>query len=175
MIRRKYWWFNLIRNVKKYFKFCIDCHWVKFTKHKFYDFLEFLSMSRNFRQDWILNFIIDFFSCRFLNEIYDNILMIVNRFTKYAIYISIRKNWKIKNLANALTNNVFKYFDMFVLIVNDKKLLFISHFWFAFYYHFSMTLQYNIVFHFQTNEQTKRQNQILKQYLKCYVNYQQNN
>ena len=33
-----------------------------------------------------------FFSCRFLNEIYNSILIIVNRFTKYAIYISIRKN-----------------------------------------------------------------------------------
>ena len=64
---------------------------------------------------------------------------------------------------------------MLVSIVNDKKSLFISHFWFAFCYHFSMLLRYNIVFHFQTNEQTKRQNQILEQYLKCYVNYQQNN
>ncbi len=33
----------------------------------------------------------------------------------------------------------------------------------------------NIVFRFQTDEQTKRQNQTLKQYLKIYVNYQQNN
>jgi hypothetical protein len=33
----------------------------------------------------------------------------------------------------------------------------------------------NIVFHSQTNEQTERQNQTLKQYLRIYVNYQQNN
>ena len=101
--------------------------------------------------------------------------MIVNRFTKYVIFISVRKNWKIKNLANALINNVFKYFDMFVSIVNDRKSLFILHFLSAFCYHVSMSLRYNIVFHFQTNEQTKRQNQILEQYLKCYVNYSQNN
>ena len=128
LIRRKYWWFNLIQNIKKYFEFCIDCSQIKFTKHMFYNFLDFKSISKNFRQDWILNFIHNFFSCRFLNEIYDNKLVIVNRFTKYAIYISVRKNWKIKNLANVLTNNVFKYFDMFVLIVNDRKSLFIWHF-----------------------------------------------
>ena len=40
-----------MRNVKKYFEFCIDCDRIKFIKHKFYDFLEFLSMSKNFRQD----------------------------------------------------------------------------------------------------------------------------
>ena len=49
LIRRKYWWLKLIRNVKKYFKFCIDCHRIKFTKYKFYDFLEFLSMFKNSR------------------------------------------------------------------------------------------------------------------------------
>ena len=124
LIRRKYWWFNLIRNVKKYFKCCIGCHWVKFTKQKFYDSLEYLSMLKDFCQDWNLNFIIDFFLCRFLNEIYDTILIIVNRSTKYVIYISICKDWKIKNLANAMTNNVFKYFDMLVSIVNNKKSLF---------------------------------------------------
>ena len=64
---------------------------------------------------------------------------------------------------------------MIVSIVNDKKLLIISHFWFTFRYYLSMSLRYNIVFHFQTNKQTKRQNQILEQYLRSYVNYQQNN
>ena len=29
--------------------------------------------------------------------------------------------------------------------------------------------------HSQTNNQTEKLNQIMKQYLKCYVNYQQNN
>ena len=90
--------------------------------------------------------------CRVLNKIDDNILISVNRFTNYVIYILVRKNKKINFFANALKNNVFKYFDMFVLIVNDKKLLFILHFKSAFCYYFSMTLQYNIVFHFQTNE-----------------------
>ena len=61
---------------------------------------------------------------------------------------------------------------MLVSIMNNRKSLFISRFESAFCYHFSMTLQYNIVFYFQMNEKTKRQNQILKQYLKCYVNYQ---
>ena len=49
LIRRKYWWLNLIQNVKEYFEFYIDCHWIKFTKHKFYDFLEFLSVFKDSR------------------------------------------------------------------------------------------------------------------------------
>jgi hypothetical protein len=37
-----------------------------------------------------------------------------------------------------------------------------------------MRIRLNIVFYSQTNDQTKRQNQVLKQYFRCYVNYQQN-
>ena len=128
LIRRKYWWLKLTRNVKEYFKFCTDCHRIKFTKHKLYDFHEFLSMFKNSRQEWTLDFIIDLFSCRFLNEVYIDILIIVNRFTKYFIYVSVWKDWKVENFANVLTNNVFKYFDILVSIVSDKTSLFISHF-----------------------------------------------
>ncbi len=36
-----------------------------------------------------------------------------------------------------------------------------------------MKIRSSIVYHSQIDEQTKKQNQILKQYLRCYVNYQQ--
>jgi hypothetical protein len=38
-----------------------------------------------------------------------------------------------------------------------------------------MKIRLSIAYHSQTNDQTERQNQTLKQYLRCYVNYQQNN
>ena len=57
LIRRKYWWLKLVRDVKEYLEFCTDCHRVKFTKHKLYDFLEFLSVFKDLRQDWTLNFV----------------------------------------------------------------------------------------------------------------------
>jgi hypothetical protein len=44
-----------------------------------------------------------------------------------------------------------------------------------FCYHLKIKIRLNIIFHFQTNDQIERQNQTLKQYLKIYVNYQQNN
>jgi hypothetical protein len=37
-----------------------------------------------------------------------------------------------------------------------------------------MRFDYNTIFHSQIDEQTKHQNQILEQYSRCYVNYQQN-
>jgi hypothetical protein len=57
----------------------------------------------------------------------------------------------------------------------DKDSLFIFNFWFNFCYHLKIKIRLNIVFYFQTDDQTERQNQTLKQYLKIYVNYQQDN
>ena len=104
--------------------------------------------------------------CRFLNGAYDSFLVVMDRFTKYAIYIPARKDWKVENLADALAENVFKYFGMPVSIVSDRGSLFTSHFWSAFCYHLTMALRYSTAFHPQTNEQTVRQKERHRSFLK---------
>ena len=42
-------------------------------------------------------------------------------------------------------------------------------------FHARIRKRFNIIFHFQTNEITKRQNQILKYYFKCYADEKQFN
>ena len=96
LIRRKYWWLKLIRNVKRYFKLYINCHRIKFRNINSMIFRIFINVKR-FLSKLNFKFHHRFFLCRFLNEIYDNMFMIVNRFTKYAIYISIRKFEKKKS------------------------------------------------------------------------------
>jgi hypothetical protein len=60
-------------------------------------------------------------------------------------------------------------------IIFDRDSLFTFNFWSNFCYHLRIKIRLSIVFHSQTDEQTKRQNQTLKQYLRIYVNYQQDN
>ena len=59
--------------------------------------------------------------------------------------------------------------------MSNCGLLFISKFWSHLCYYLSIRLKYSIVFRSQTNEQTEHQNQTLEQYLRGFVNYQQNN
>ena len=106
LIRRKYWWLKLIRNVKEYFEFCIDCYRIKFTKHKLYNFIEFLSVFKNSRQNWILNFIIDFF-CRFLNR------MIVEKKNEKTIFFLLtceKKNYYFSFFFSHVKREMRKYF-----------------------------------------------------------------
>ena len=122
-----------------------------------------------------MNFITNLFFSKFKKIIYNFILIIVNRFTKYVCYIFIKKNWNSKKLKNIFIDKIFIKFNLFKSIINDRKFLFIVNYWLKLCYNLQIKLKYNTTFHFQTNEQTERQNQILKQYLRCYVNYQQNN
>jgi hypothetical protein len=173
LLRRKYWWFNMSKNVKKYVISCIKCFLTKSIKHKFYELLQSLSIFQEFKKNWTMNFIIDLSFNKRREQIYDVILIIIDRYTKYFRYISTRKNWTAKHLTNELFNEIFFKQEMSKFIIFDKNSLFTFNFWSNFCYHLRIKIWLNIVFHFQTNEQTKKQNQTLKQYLKIYVNYQQ--
>jgi hypothetical protein len=121
-----------------------------------------------------MNFIIDLSFNVNKRIAYDFILVVVNRYTKYARYIWARQDWIAIQLIDALIKELFIKCDILEVIIIDRKNLFISKYWSAFCYHLKLALRYNIAFHSQTNEQTKRQNQTLEQYFRNYVNYQQN-
>ncbi len=59
LLRRKYWWSNMSKNVKKYVISCIKCSLTKLIKHKFYELLQSLSIFMKFKKNWTMNFIID--------------------------------------------------------------------------------------------------------------------
>ena len=84
--------------------------------------------------------------------------MIVNCFTKYVRYISVKKNWNSKKLKNMFIDEIFIKFDLFKSIISDWKFLFIANYWLKLCYHLQIKLKYNTTFHFQINEQIERQN-----------------
>ncbi len=175
LFRKKYWWSNMSKIVKEYLVSCTKCSLTKSIKHKFYELLQSLSIFMKFKKNWIMNFIIDLSYNKCNEQIYDFILIIINRYTKYFKYISARKDWTTKQLANQLFDEIFSKHEMSKSIMFDKNSLFIFNFLFNFCYHLKIKIRVNIVFHSQTDDQIKKQNQTLKQYLKIYVNYQQNN
>jgi hypothetical protein len=131
-------------------------------------------MLKKSRLKWIMNFIIDLSFNVNRRIAYDSILVLVDRYTKYVRYIRARQNWIAVQLADAMIEELFIKYEIFEIIIIDRENFFISKYWSAFYYHLKLAFRYNIAFHSQTDDQTKRQNQTLEQYLRNYVNYQQN-
>jgi hypothetical protein len=152
LLRRKYWWFNMSRNVKKYVILCTKCFLTKSIKHKFYELFQSLSIFQKFKKNWTMNFIIDLSLSKRREQIYDAILIIINRYTKYFKYISTRKDWTTKHLTNELFDEIFFKQEMSKFIIFDRDSLFTFNFWSNFCYHVKIKIRLNIVFHFQTDD-----------------------
>jgi hypothetical protein len=159
------------KNVREYVISCTKCFLTKSIKHKFYELFQSLSIFTKSRKNWTMNFITDLLFSKRREQIYDVILIIINRYTKYFKYISTRKNWTAKHLTNELFDEIIFKHEMSKFIIFDRDFLFTFDFWSNFCYHLKIKIRLNIVFYFQIDEQTKRQNQTLKQYLKIYANY----
>jgi hypothetical protein len=161
-LRRKYYWSLMSRNVREYIDSCFKCLQFKLTRHKSYELLESLSVAEKSRRHWIMNFIIDLSSSRYRDLVYDAILIMIDRFIKYSRYISVRKNWNAEFLDDVLFDEIFSKLDMSLSLVSDRESLFIFKYWFDFCYHLRMKIRLSIIYHSQTNDQTKKQNQTLE-------------
>jgi hypothetical protein len=128
LLKKKYFWNNMNKNVKKYVDSCSICHRVKFVKHKSHDLLQALSISKSSKQDWTMNFITDLSFSKHRDIVYDSILMIIDRYIKFNLYISSKKTWNVENLTNALIDEIFIKFERSVFIVTNREFLFIFKF-----------------------------------------------
>jgi hypothetical protein len=173
LMKQKYYWSAMNQNVKKYVNACSAFHRIKTIRHKFFEQLQSILMFKELRLKWIMNFIIDLSFNVNRKVAYNSILILVNHYTKYARYIRARQDWIAVQLTDAMIKELFIKCEIFEVIITDRESLFISKYWSALCYHLKLALRYNIAFHSQTNEQTKRQNQTLEQYFRNYVNYQQ--
>ena len=76
---------------------------------------------------------------------------------------------------DAFMKYVFRYHGLPCEIVSDRGPQFISKFWAKVFELFRTKLNLSSGYHPQTDGQTERINQILEQYLRCFIHYQQDN
>jgi hypothetical protein len=147
LLRRKYWWSNMSKNVREYVISCTKCFLTKFIKHKSYELLQSLLIFAESRKNWTMNFIIDLSLSKQREQIYNAILIIIDRYTKYFKYIAARKDWTTKYLTNELFDEIFFKYEVSKFIIFDWDFLFTFHFWSNFCYHLRIKIRLSIVFH----------------------------
>jgi hypothetical protein len=104
---------------------------------------------------------------------FNAILVIVDRFTKYALYIPCSKKITSEGLANKFLRYVFRPYGIPHGIVSDRARVFNSAFWRSFCYLLGCKRRLSTAFHPQTDGQTERQNQNLEHYLRAFCNKDQ--
>ena len=173
LLQRKYYWIDCDKQTSEYVKICDIYQRIKTFRHKSYDELQFLSISKNFWKKIIMNFVIDLSSSKREKIVYDFIFVIMNRCIKMIKYIFTTIKFDVAKLTKMFFIEIVFKFDMLANIVSDREFVFINAFWSTLCYHCKIKRRLNTAFHSQTNDLIERQNQILKHYLRIFVDAKQ--
>ena len=106
---------------------------------------------------------------------YNSILIIVNWLIKEVQFISYKKVLNTEELTYIFLRNVTALQDLSDEIIFDRDKLFILNFWIALTRQLRLSHKMSTVYYLQTDDQTEWMNQVIKQYLRRYVNYHQIN
>ena len=151
LVWQKYYWPEMINKVWEYVEACVNCKQIKVACHLLYGELQLLPFLKGPWQEWTMDFITDLPLSMLQGVAYDSILVIVDCYSKYVIYFSVRKDWKAEIFADLVVERVFSLFGMPVSIVSDRGSLFTSKFRSQFCYYLWIWLGYSTAFHPQTD------------------------
>lgn len=172
-IQRKYYWQGLPSDVKNHVKTCQVCQENRTPRHKPYGMLERVAQPTRPFETISLDFITGLPPSRWRNKVYNAILVVVDLYTKFCFYIPCTKDIDAQDLAELIFARVVAFVGMPQNLVSDRGSLFTSKFWSTLCYYLGAKRRLSTAFHPQTDGQTERMNQILEHYLRCYVNFEQ--
>ena len=168
-IRRQYHWPNMSTFVTNYIGSCSKCCHAKSIHHKPFGLLHFLPIG-----EWPSDSIsMDFIEGLPLSGGYDMILVVINHLTKITLFIPTFSSIDSREVAMLFLRYVFAKHGTPSNIISDRGKYFTSWFWTSLCEILSIKGDLSTAYHPETDAQTERVNQILEQYLRIYINYQQ--
>ncbi len=113
-------------------------------------------------------------STNWKGEIYDSILVIINRLMKMVHYKPVKVTIDAPALAEVIIKAIVQHYGLSDSIIRDRGSFFISKFWSSLCYFLGIKQRLSTALHPQTDSQTKRQNSTMEAYLQAFVNFEQN-
>lgn len=169
LVSREYYWPGLRKYVKNYVLGCDTCTRNKTSHHKPYGLLQPLPVPD---APWT-SISVDFITQLPNSGPYSAICVFVDRFTKMALFIPTSNSIDAEGTATLFIKHVFCHYGTPSDIVSDRGSTFTSKFTQSLLKGLQVKQKLSTAFHPQTDGQTERVNSILEQYLRCFVNYQQ--
>ena len=169
LVTRNYWWPQLRQFITDYVRSCDVCCRSKVPRHRPYGLLQPLPIPPGPWKSISLDFITDLPP----SKGFDAILTVVDRFTKMAHFLPCMKAFTSQDTASLVMREVFKHHGLPDDIISDRGPQFISKFWTHLLEILRISCNLSSSYHPQTDGQTERTNQTLEQYLRCFINYQQ--
>jgi hypothetical protein len=164
-IKKLFYWKGIKLDVENYIKQCQICQQAKHEHTHPAGLLQPLPIPQGAWQDLTM----DFIEGLPLSEGYNAILVIVDRYTKYAHFIPLKHPFTALSVARIVLDHVVKLHGLPKSIVFDRDRVFTSTFWKELFTLFDTKLLRSSSYHPQTDGQSERVNQCLEMYLRCAV------
>jgi hypothetical protein len=104
---------------------------------------------------------------------FDTIWVIVDRLTKSTHFIPVNTKYRVEKYAEIYIARVLCLHGVLKMIISDRGSQFVACFWEQLHASLGTHLIHSLAYHPQTDDQTKRVNQILEDMLRaCVMEYQ---
>lgn len=171
LVSRDFSWGGITAYIKHYIESCDVCNRSKKDRHKPYGMLAPLPISS---QPWS-SVSMDFIVKLPISNGHDSIMVVVCRTTKQVHFIACSESIDASGVADLYMTHIFRLHGLPTDFVSDRGTHFGSKFWNCFFSLLGVKIKLSTSFHPQTDGQTERANQVLEQFLRCFINYQQDN
>jgi len=120
-----------------------------------------------------MHILADFITKLSLVQRYDSILVVVDQLTKMVYFIPTMEKTSVEGLARLFKDNVWELHGLPESIILDRGPQFAAGLMRELNRMLGIESKLSMAFHSQTNGQTERVNQELKQYLRMFINHRQ--
>jgi IS30 family transposase len=163
-VKEKYWWYGLKRDVATHVALCDVCQRVKAEHQRPSGLLQPLNVPKWKCEEIGMDFIVGL--PRTQNG-YDSIWVIVDMLTKVAHFILVKTTYSRAQLVELYMSRIVCLHGVPKKIVSDRGTQFASRFWKRLHESMDTKLNFSLAYHPQTNGQTERTNQVLKDMLRA--------
>ena len=165
LLAKSYYWPKMGEDVQACVKSCLVCQMDKIERKKGVGLLQPLPIPERPWENISMDFITGFPTVRDFKSVF----IVVDRFSKYAVFLLAPDACPVEEAARLFFSNVVKHFGLPKDIVSDRDARFIGRFWVELFKLLGSELKFSTANHPQTDGQTKRINALLEEYLRHYV------
>ena len=171
LAKSKFYWPNMDTTIKRYVETCNNCQRTKSVTTASQDVLHPLSVPPEIWYSVSMDFITDLPKTA---SGFDAILVVVDRLSKMIHLIPADTHDTAQDSAKRFLAVIYRYHGLPKDIVSDRDPKFTSIFWRTLSDALGIKLSMSTAYHPQADGQTERTNRTVEQYLRHYVNHQQN-
>ena len=169
LITRDYYWPKLRSTLRLFIRNCDVCSRAKSSRHAPHGLLQALPVPSERWWDISMDFITDLPP----SSGFDSIFVVKDRLSKQAHFLPCKKTISGQETAELFLKEIFRLHGSPRSIISDRGTQFNSHFWKRFQELLGTKILLSSAFHPQTDGSSEVTNQVIEQYLRIFINHQQ--